>query len=704
MKGKIVSHVRKPSPDDIRQLLTFFNAGRHAEVEKSAHSILSLYPDSGLAWKLLGISLYMQGKDPLLALKNAASLLPDDAGVHNNLGNTLSDHHQFREAAESYRRALQIKPDFAMTHSNLGDALRELGQFGGAITSYRRSLDIEPSEETYVNLGHALRENGQLQEALASFQAALKLTPRSANVHYNIGCALKELGQLEASLLSYCQATELKPDFTEANYYIGTILSEMQRHEEAMVYFQKVLSIKPQHTYALGMFLHSKMHCCDWLNLDANFNELLNGIDAGQALSPPFALLAIPSTPAQQKRCAEIFIRKEYPETQAIFSNTTERQSHGKIRLGYFSADFHNHATSYLMAELFERHDRAKFEVVGFSYGCSPNDSMHQRLNATFDRFMEVRSHSDKGIADLARNMGVDIAIDLKGFTTASRTGIFALHPAPVQVSYLGYPGTMGASYIDYLIADSMLIPAESREFYSEKIAYLPDCYQVNDSNRLISERPFKRNEMGLPDDSFVFCCFNNSYKITPLIFDIWMQLLKEAEGSVLWLLEGSAQSKKNLQNEARQRGIAPERLVFAQRMNLPDHLARHQLADLFLDTAYCNAHTTASDALWAGLPVLTYLGNTFAGRVAGSLLTAIGLPDLITSSLNEYRFLALELATHPEKLSSIRQRLAKNRFSQPLFNTGLFTRHIEDAFIQMWEKHQRSLRPDHIFVRKLND
>jgi len=497
----------------------------------------------------------------------------------------------------------------------------------------------------------------------------------------------------------YRQALQIKPDMAEAYNNLGIVLGKVNRHEEVVACFKKLLSIKPDQAFALGMYLHSKMHCCNWEGIDDTFHELRSGIDADKAVSTPFHILAIPSTPAQQKRCAEIYVREKYPEV-CVSSDVKERYSHGKIRLGYFSSDFYNHATAYLVAELLEQHDRARFEVIGFSFGASPNDNMRQRVSAAFDRFIDVNNQPDQDIATLARNLEIDIAVDLKGFTEGGRTSIFALRPAPIQVNYLGYPGTMGAPYIDYLIADPTLITAEYQQHYTEKISYLPDTYQVNDSHRRISERQFTRSEVGLPDEGFVFCCFNNNFKITPDVFDIWMQLLKQVEGSVLWLFKGNAQATQNLLNEARKRGIVPERLIFAPRMDLPDHLARHRLADLFLDTFYCNAHTTASDALWAGLPVLTYLGDTFAGRVAASLLNAIGLPELITHSHEEYQALALELATNPEKLASIKRQLAKNRLTHPLFDTALFTRHIEDAFTQMWERHQKSLLPDHIYVR----
>lgn len=628
-------HPSAPTPGEINLLDEMFIAGRFAELEKFAHSLLKPYSDSGIVWKLYGLSLQMQGKDALFALRKAAEFLPNDAEAHGNLAAVLRACGQLDAAVASCRRALLIRPDFA-------------------------------------------------------------------EVHNNMGVALKELGQLEAALANYRKAVELKPNFAEAHNNLGILLFELGQFDGAAASYRRVLQIKPNFDFAIGMYLHSKMQCCDWEGIDEASHEILRGINEGKAVSEPFVMLAIPSMPAQQKQCAEIYIREKYPEGKTS-SGKMVKYSHDKIRLGYFSSDFYNHATAHLIAELFERHDRSRFEVIGLSFGASPNDDMRQRLSSSFDRFLNIRNQSDQNIVNLTKSLEIDIAIDLKGFTTNARTGIFALHPAPIQVSYLGYPGTMGAPYIDYLIADPTIVPAEHRQFYSEKIAYLPNTYQVNDSHRKISERQFTRSEAGLPEDGFVFCCFNNNYKITPAIFDIWMQLLNEVEGSVLWLLENNTHARKNLQNEAARREIATERIIFAKRMDLPDHLARHRLADLFLDTFFYNAHTTASDALWAGLPVLTYLGDTFAGRVAASLLNAIGLPELITHSHEEYKALALELARNPARLSAIKQQLARNITTHPLFDTKLFTRNIEDAFIHMWERNQQNFPPKHIYVGQID-
>ena len=412
----------------------------------------------------------------------------------------------------------------------------------------------------------------------------------------------------------------------------------------------------------------------------------------------PFSVFALPSSLDLQRKASEIWVNAKCPPSGAL-EKISKLSPHQRIRIGYFSADFHNHPVAFLMAELFERHDRSKFELIAFSFGPDTDDDIRRRLKVAFDKFIDVRNMSDRDVALLARSLEIDIGVDLKGFTEDARTNIFAMRAAPIQVNYLGYPGTMGADYIDYLIADPMLIPASHQSHYTEKIVYLPNSYQPNDRKRQISDKAFTRSELGLPQQGFVFCCFNNNYKITPDVFDSWMRILAHVEGSVLWLLEDNEIAARNLKKEASVRGIDPDRLVFAPRMALADHLARHRMADLFLDTLPYNAHTTASDALWAGLPVLTQIGETFAGRVAASLLNAVHLPELVTTTRDDYEALAIELATNPAKLASIKQKLADNRLTTPLFDTELFTKHIEAAYTTMYERYQADLPPDHIHV-----
>lgn len=503
----------------------------------------------------------------------------------------------------------------------------------------------------------------------------------------------------EGALTFYKKAIGLKPDYSEAYRCYATALVKLKRYEEALANYSRCIELEPEQPYLSGTLLNAKMHLCDWRNWGSDYKTILQDIAQGRRSALPFDLLTIPSTALQQKRCAAIFMENMFPAADRHWQCV--RYTHDRLRIGYFCGEFYNHATMRLAAGLFEQHDRSRFEIVALSLGRTPQDEMRTRLVNAFDQFHDVWRDSDEAVTKLARMLEIDIAVDLDGLANNTRPGIFARRLAPLQVNWLAYPVTMGAQFIDYLIADQTLIPEAHRDAYTEKIVYLPNSYQVNDSKRQISEYTPSRAELGLPEQGLVFCNFNSNYKITPDIFHIWMRLLHQVDGSVLWLLEDNPGAAKNLLCEAKQLGISGERLVFAPRINLADHLARHRQADLFLDTFYCNAHTTASDALWAGLPVLTCLGETFAGRVAASLLNAIGLPELITQSPQEYEALALMLATHPTRLSEIKQRLADNRLTHPLFDTARFTRDLEAAYVAMWERYQRGEAPEHIFVHR---
>ena len=440
------------------------------------------------------------------------------------------------------------------------------------------------------------------------------------------------------------------------------------------------------------------MKVCSWPGLAETLGDISKKVVANKKVINPFQLLALNDDALLHKKSSEIYIQSRYP-FNPVLGPILKRPQSQKIRVGYFSADFHNHATGYLMAELFELHDKSQFKLVGFSFGPIVNDEMRQRLEKSFDRFIEVGGKSDIEVAKLSRELNIDIAVDLKGFTKDAKTGIFAHRAAPIQVNYLGYPGTMGADYIDYIIADKTLIPPELQSYYSEKIISLPNSYQVNDRQRIISDKQITRQELGLPENGFVFCCFNNNYKILPATFASWMRILRAVEGSVLWLFQDNFWAVQNLKKEAEKHGISADRLVFAERLPLPEHLARHRQADLFLDTLPYNAHTTTSDALWGGLPVLTLMGESFASRVAASLLNAIGLPELITTSQAEYEALAIELAMNPKKLADIKLKLKNNRFTAPLFDTPLFANNLEVAYIDMYGRYHTGLEPDHITI-----
>ena len=426
---------------------------------------------------------------------------------------------------------------------------------------------------------------------------------------------------------------------------------------------------------------------------------LASSVLKGNQSVAPFAFLAVPSSIEAQFKCAKIWIARECPPSEIPIWQG-ERYQHDRIRVAYLSPDFRKHAIALLAAGLFQCHDTTLFDIIALSSGPDDKSDMRMRLQASFNQFIDVATYSDNDIGRLIRKLEIDILIDLAGLTTGSRMAVFARRPAPISVSYLGYPGTSGANYIDYIIADRIVIPEEQRRFYPEKIVYLPNTYQVNDATRPIADQRFTRAQCGLPSTGFVYCCLNGNYKVTPSIFAAWMRILAKVEHSVLWLFESNMTAAKNLREAAAKQGIRPERLVFAKKLPLLDHLARYCLADLFLDTLPYNAHTTASDALWAGLPVLTCLGGTFAGRVSASLLHAIDLAELVTTSLEAYERMAVELAMHPYKLANIRDRLAANRRTMPLFNTELFAKHLETAYKIMYERYQSDLSPDHIFVQ----
>ncbi len=602
-------------------------------------------------------------------------------------GNALSELNRPEEALVAYEKALVLEPNRAALHSNRAAVLLRLKRHSEALESCKRAIALQPTLTLgHVNHAAALLSLSRYPEALASCDRTIALYSGLASAHCNRAAALVGLGRYAEALASCDRAIALEPEYAKAHQNRGAALLILSEYVEAFDACDKAFTIDPDLEYLEGNRLYAKQIICDWDGLDADSARLVSAVRSGRPATDPFYLLATPSTPADQLQCAELYVRNR-PSFPPLWRG--EVYSHDRIRIAYLSADFHEHATAYLMAGLFEHHDRTQFEITAVSFGPDDNSYVRRRISHACDHFLDVRNSDDAEIAELIRRREIDIAVDLKGFTGNSRPNILSRRPAPIQVNYLGYPGTMGAPYIDYILADATIVPEDQFAFYSEKVIWLPDSYQVNDDKRLISEYTPERLACGLPEQAFVYCCFNNPFKLNPGMFDIWMRLLKATKGSVLWLFEGSSSSsadicRKNLYREAETRGVAHDRLVFAAKTNLPDHLARHRLADLFLDTLPYNAHTTASDALWAGLPVVTCLGSTFAGRVSASLLNAARLPELIAHSLEDYEALALDLVRDPARLAAMRAKLARNREVCPLFDTRQFTRHIESAYREM--------------------
>ena len=617
------------------------------------------------------------------------------------LGLIKASQKKYKEAIELLGKAVKLDPNEPSLRFNLAKALMDSGAYMESIPHHKKAVELAPNNpEAWLNYGKAFSDLNAYEEALSIYDKALIINPGYAEAFLNKGATLKELKRYEEAIVCAESALRINPNLAEGWVNKGVALKEFKRYEEVISHYEKALSLKSEIDWLNGELLHTKMKICRWSGFTDNLENITNRLMANEKIANPFPLLALTDGVSLQRKCAEIYAQEKYPFNPALGPITKTKRLEGeKIRIGYFSADFHNHATGYLMAELFELHDKQKFEIFGFSFGPLKNDEMRQRLEKSFNKFIEVGDKADVEISQLSRDLNIDIAVDLKGFTQDARMGIFSYRAAPIQVNYLGYPGTLGADYMDYIIADETLIPDHLQLGYSEKVVYLPDSYQANDSKRVIADKKFTRQELGLPETGFVFSSFNNNYKILPAIFDSWMRILNAAEGSVLWLFEDNNFATESLKNEAEKRGIDSNRLVFAKRMSLPEHLARHQQADLFLDTFPYNAHTTASDALWAGLPIITLMGESFASRVAASLLYAINLPELVTTSQAEYELLAIELAANPLKLNSIKQKLTKNRLTTPLFNAQLFTKNLEATYMQMYERDMADLPPEHITI-----
>jgi protein O-GlcNAc transferase len=643
-----------------------------------------------------GLALHQQGRldDAEALYRTVLAAQPAHFGALHLTGLIQYQRGAFAASVDWIGRALAVNPNVPDAYSNLGLALLELKRPDEALASLQRALALKPEAPAFLNnRANALQALHRPAEALADYDRALRWQPGFALAHNNRGNTLRALDRYDEALAAYDRALQLAPDYPDALNNRGRLLRELKRFDEAAQCFARLSLVAPQQAYVPGMLLASQLDSCVWTDYERSSSSIVAAVERGERADAPFSFFSHSLSPSAQLACARVFAAAEYPAGIApLFSRPAAR--HDRIRLAYVSSDFHEHATAYLMAELFERHDRHRFEVIGISYGEDDASPMRTRLKAAFDRFIDARLMDDRAVAERMRDDGIDIAVDLKGYTANNRAGIFAYRGAPVQVAYLGFPATMGAPFIDYVVADRHVIPPQLESAYSEKVVRLPHCYQVNDRQRRIAEPAPTRAEAGLPDRGFVFCSFNNNYKIRPEMFDVWMRLLHALEGSVLWLLEDSGGAVANLRRAAEARGIPASRLVFAPRVPLDRHLARHRLADLFLDTFPVNAHTTASDALWTGLPLVTLRGQTFVSRVAASLLTTIGLPELVTDTLADYEALALELARAPRALAGLKDRLERDRLTTPLFDTDRFRRDIESAYATMYERCLRGEAP----------
>jgi predicted O-linked N-acetylglucosamine transferase (SPINDLY family) len=669
---------------------------------------VALDPGFAGAFANLGDALRRQGalEEAAIACRRAIALQPSLAEAHRGLAHVLRQQGRLEEAMAAYRRAIALGPESAACLTELGNALAETGRFDEAIAAHRQALEIAPNRaETLLNLGSAFQAQGYAQQALDAYSAAVAARPDFADAHCTLGTLLASHGRWDEAAAAYRRAIELAPNFAEAHANLAGALRVQGRLVEAIEAYRRAVAFKPELSEILVEICHLRQQVCDWTGLEEAQFAALDKVREGDRRAPPFAVLCLSPSPEDHLRTARRWARSFDAIAQsrpAMGAPAVVPATGGRLRIGYLSSDFNQHATASLIAELFERHDRTRFEIFGYSCGGDEASAMRTRLVAAFDTFADLRASSHVQAAERIRNDGIDILVDLKGYTQNSRPEILALRAAPIQVSYLGYPGTMGSSFIDYLMADRFVLPADQQRFYDEKIVYLPNCYQANDTGRPVAPLRPSRQDCGLPSEGFVFCCFNNSYKITSEMFGVWMRLLRDVPGSVLWLLEANEAVAANLDREATARGIAPQRLIYAPKLPLPEHLARLSLADLFLDTLPVNAHTTASEALWVGLPVLTCAGEAFIGRVAGSLLAAVGLPELIASSLEDYAAAAAFLAQRPALLASLRRRLADNRGKAPPFDIMQTTRNIEAAYLHMAERRAAGQPPAGFDVAEL--
>jgi predicted O-linked N-acetylglucosamine transferase (SPINDLY family) len=647
------------------QASAFHRGGRLAEAEQLYRQILAADPESFAAQHMLGVLAAQTGR--------------------------------MDEALHRIGAALKVNPGDTSALVNYANVLCLKGRFGEAVASYDRVLAVHPDADVLRGRGHALQGVGRLADALTSYRQALTLNPSDVQALYKQGVVLNEMSRPDEALSSYDEVLALQPDHAEALNNRGYIWwLGKQDYARAIADLARAHALDPNLPYGAGAVLHLKMYAADWRDFEKDKMALTKGVRAGERVARPFMFQALADNPQDLQACARIYARDLHPPVPGAAHHPASRAD-GKIRLGYLSGEFRDQATAILMAGLYERHDRARFEIIAIDNGSADHSAMSARLKQAFDEWIDIGALTDAEAAAKIRGAGIDILVNLNGWFGKHRMGVFAARAAPVQVNYLGFPGTLGAPYMDYIIADRTVIPKGEEGFYDESVVILPGSYQVNDDRgREIAPVP-SRKEVDLPEHGFVFCNFNQSYKLTPEIFSGWMRILKRVDGSVLWLLDAVTPFASNIRGHAKAHGVAPERILFAPDRPPAQHLARLSLADLFLDSLPYNAHTTASDALWAGVPLVTRRGGAFPGRVAASLLEAAGLPELVTESQDDYEALAANLATDPLILTAIKQRLTRN---SPLFDTDLFRRRIEAAYEMMWQAWRAGEKPKGFSVR----
>ena len=697
-------------PDYYNALCNLGNAlkdqGQVAEAIACHRKALAIEPNFYEGLNNLGITLQESGEreEAIVYYRKAIALQPNTALAYSNLGFALHEDGKIKESIANYKKALELKPAYPEAYNNLGNVFLTQGNYEEALVCYKNALAISPDyQDAHNNLGNLLRDQGKLDEALDCYQKALATDPNLYDAYNNMGITYQKAGKKQDAIDSYRKALVIKPDHYSVCSNLGFALQSVGDMEEALLLYERALAIKPNDPNAHSTVLHQQLWLCDWKAYQSRYETMIRLFHTKKEAANPFTFVLYPTTAIEQRLCAEYYVRDKYPVQKNLSANRTYAPNPERIKIGYLSCDFQDHATALLMAELFELHDHDRFEIKAYSYGQDDGKAMRRRIMAACDTFTDLYAASHEESAHCILNDGIHILVEMKGFTNHTRLEITALRPAPIQASWLGYPGTIGGTFIDYILTDPFITPPGFEAHFSEKVVRLPDCYQPNDRQRAITSQTPSRQASGLPEQGFVFASFNKSYKINPELFDVWMRLLQGTPGSILWLWESNETVIRNLRREAEARGVAGSRLYFASYQTIEDHLARYRLVDLVLDPFPCTSHTTGSDALWAGCPMVTCAGETFASRVAGSLLINVGLPELVTETPEAYESLVLSLANDPARLSVIRQRLQDNLSTSPLFDSRRYTKHLESAYEAMWQRFKEGLKPDTIDVQPLD-
>jgi protein O-GlcNAc transferase len=692
--------IQFPPQETIEKIVNLFNQGQFSVVVQQAKALTEQYPKAFTIWNILGASAAQIGMidDAISYYKKSISIKPDYAVAFNNMGTALKDKGELDEAIDAYKRSILLSPHYCAAYNNMGVALRDQGRLEEAMETFNKVLLHDPnSTMTYNNIGNVLRDQGKFDEAIEAYKKSILIKPDYAEAYFNMGITLKDKGKLEEALMFYNKALSLKPEFAQAYKSIGHIFNEQGEIEMAIENFKKALKINPNYEDARVNKLLNQAYICDWTGIEED-QKLIQKVGISDQPVVPWSMMTFEDIPDRQKIRSQVYAKKIIKQ-KTISMAPVPIEKPKRLRIGYFSSDFRVHSVIYLIADIIDMHDRERFEIYAYSFGPNDNSELRKRIVNSVDVFRDVKDMGDQDISILARKDKIDIAIDINGYTKLSRPNIFAYRAAPIQIHCQGSANSSGANFIDYVMIDNIRVPEEHDKYWCESIIRLPFWCQARYKKNYISDQLLTRRDMGLTENGFVFCSFNNNYKLSPIEFDIWMRILNKVEGSVLWLLKSNKWVQRNLQQEALKRGITSDRLVFAEKVPHSLHLARQRLADVFVDTFNVNAGVTAGDALWVGLPMVTKLGKGPGARFGATMLEAINMPELITKTEQEYEALLLHLATNPQRFSAIKEKLAANRLSTSLFDTKLFTKNVEKGYQLAYQRYFDGKDPKAISV-----